>query len=82
MTQGDERIDLRSVQRFIQRAVEAGAIDLATAKRLGELARALGGPAGTGGAPAARIDGCRGDPGRRHRLPRRPGGGRVAALRA
>ena len=54
--QGDERIDLRSVERFIRLAVEAGAINRATAFRLRDLARSLGAAGGAAESPSAPPD--------------------------
>lgn len=52
--QGDERIDLGSVERFLRLAVRAGTINAGTAQRLSDLARALSAPpAPPGPAPAA-----------------------------
>ncbi len=41
---GDERIDVESVERFIQLAVEAGVINSGTAQRLRDLAQSFGPP--------------------------------------
>jgi hypothetical protein len=44
MMQGDERIDLGSVERFLRLALRAGTINAGTAQRLSDLARTLSPP--------------------------------------
>ena len=53
--QGDERIDLGSVERFLRLAVRAGTINAGTAQRLSDLARTLS-PPPAAPAPVPAVD--------------------------